>query len=362
MYRPLFFTVLAVALLSAFLFFARNVSTPLTLHISSTLASLHGTEASKNTSPNVQQPPTTSPPAESRAYVTFLATRSDDPSAEDTYFTAVRVLNYQLQYAPATRTNLSIPFVVLVAPFVSAEKRATLTAEGAIVQQVELLKPETDDWLKPGETRFQDQFTKLRLFEQTQYSRILYLDADMLLLRSLDGIWDEPVARQAYSTLPADQSARPENAELDALLPSNYTIVGVSDTGGADHPFPPVPTSRLNGGFFLLQPSTTLFNYYKAVLNTPNLFDSGLMEQSLLNYAHAEDGRMPWHAFESGKWNVNWPRWRDALGGAATLHDKFWDAGNEGWIERKLVERWWRVQGQMEGYWQKHEAGGKKAR
>jgi alpha-N-acetylglucosamine transferase len=361
MRRPLLFTLAAAALLSVVLFLTHNYYTPLTRHIPSSVASLYNNEALQQL-PSTDVSPVIPPPAESRAYATFLATRLDDPNKEDAYFTAVRVLNYQLQYAPTTRTRLSIPFVVLVAPFVSAAKRAVLTAEGATVIPIDLLEPETANWLQPGESRFIDQFTKLRLFEQTQFSRILYVDADMLLLRSLDGIWDEPIARQVHSTLPADPSAGPEAARLDALLPNNYTIVGVSDTGGADHPFPPTVTSQMNGGFFLLRPCTTLFKYYVSILNSPNLFDSGLMEQALLNYAHSASSRMPWHAFEPGKWNVNWPRLRDVEGGTASLHDKFWQAGNANWIERQLVERWWRVQGQMEGFWQSRAIGGEKAR
>jgi alpha-N-acetylglucosamine transferase len=349
MRRQYLFTLLALALLSALLFFTHQFYTPLTRHFSS--FSPHGAQKDGH---DPSQPSPHQVAEERRAYATFLATRLQDPSAEDAYFTAVRVLNYQLQHSPGTRTRLPIPFLVLVAPFVSEEKRAILTAEGAVVLPVELLESEVADWVRPGEERFVDQFTKLRLFEQTQYERILYLDADMLLLRSLDDIWDEPVAREVLPTLSAAPSTRPEAvAQLDALIPDNYTLVGVSDTGGAQHPFPPIITPQMNGGFFLLRPCKQLFAYYVSLLNTPNTFDSALMEQALLNYAHDEGGRMPWQAFEAGKWNVNWPRLRDVEGGAATLHDKFWEAANEKWIERKLVERWWRVQGQMEGYWQK---------
>jgi alpha-N-acetylglucosamine transferase len=296
---------------------------------------------------------------ERRAYATFLSTRISDLSQEDAYFTAVRVLNYQLQHAPATRTNLSIPFIVMVPPHVAMGKRKILADEGAIILPVDNLEPDTVNWVQPGSDRFVDQFTKLRLFEQTQFSRILYLDADMLLMRSLDAIWDEPEAVTVHSTLAvSESSATPDIAALEAMVPSNYTIVGVSDTGGPDHPFPPPTGSMLNGGFFLLRPCQALFEYYKALLNAPNLFDSSLMEQSLLNYAHKQDGRMPWHSFQAGKWNVNWPRWTDVVGGAATLHDKFWQNSNEGWMDRQLLERWWRTQGQMEGYWQEKKKSG----
>ncbi|KAE9965271.1 hypothetical protein BLS_007740 [Venturia inaequalis] len=301
------------------------------------------------------QPPTPSirnqsePIAKNRAYATLLTTRITDPSQEDLYFTAVRVLSYQLLHQPSTRTNLSIPFVVFVTPHVSAEKRATLTDEGAVVVTLELLEPETN-WVNPGEARFIDQFTKLRLFEQMQYEQILYLDADMLLTRSLDAIWDEPEAQLIFETLPGSRSW--SDLRLTGTSPPcTYSIVGVSDTGGSEHTYPPPAGIDMNGGFMLLRPSIPLFEYYVSILNTPNSFQSNLMEQALLNHAHKPDGQMPWKSLEPGKWNVNWPRLKDIQGGAATLHDKFWDGGNEVWIERVLVERWWRVQGQMEGFW-----------
>lgn len=285
--------------------------------------------------------------SEPRAYATFLSTRITDPSEDDAYFTAARVLAYQLLHHKSTKTNLDIPFIVLVAPHVTVEKQKILADEGATVIPVDLLEPDTDtNWIQPGEERFIDQFTKLRLWTLTQYERILYLDADMLLMKSLDEIWDEPVASQTSQTLSSDTDSR-----YGDPLPENYTMVGVSDTGAAVHPFPPLTTSQLNGGFFLLRPSLQLYEYYVKLLNTPYAFDTGLMEQSLLNFAHALEGRMPWVHFPPGKWNVNWPSWQDVEGGAATLHDKFWSAANAAWIDRRLVEMWWRRQGEMEGYW-----------
>ncbi|TID26770.1 Copper-transporting ATPase [Venturia nashicola] len=282
-----------------------------------------------------------------RAYATFLSTRITDPNEDDAYFTAARVLAYQFLRHESTKTNLNIPFIVLVAPHVTAEKQKILADEGATVIPVDLLEPDAEtNWIRPGEERFIDQFTKLRLWTLTQYERILYLDADMLLMKSLDGIWDEPVANQISQTLPSDIESR-----YDDLLPENYTMVGVSDSGAAIHPFPPLMTHQLNGGFFLMRPSLQLYQYYVKLLNTPYSFDSGLMEQSLLNLAHNYRSRMPWVHFPPGKWNVNWPSWRDVEGGAATLHDKFWSAGNAAWIDRRLVEMWWRRQGEMEGFW-----------
>ena len=106
----------------------------------------------------------------------------------------------------------------------------------------------------------------------------------------------------------------------------------------------------------MLQPSQTLFKHYKALLQTEGKFDSGFMEMALLNYAHRHDGAMPWVSLEPGKWNSNWPALRDWEElRSATLHDKFWSKENKDWIERELVEMWWRVQGQMEGFWMRLE-------
>ncbi|KAF1814883.1 nucleotide-diphospho-sugar transferase [Eremomyces bilateralis CBS 781.70] len=299
---------------------------------------------------STQIPLFTAPPVRNGlkvAYASFLSTRVTNESEYDPYFTASRVLAYQLLHHPVTKTRDNIPLLILVPPHVSEHKRKILASEGAQIVPVDLLLPDTP-WLSPATDRYDDQFTKLRLFGLEQYDRILYVDNDMLLTRCLDPIFDEPAVMEVQTT-----GADPASIESDeAPLPSTYLFTGVSDTGGGDHPFPPVEGDDINGGFFLLRPDRALLAYYKSVLNIPNRFPSVFMEQSMLTYAHRRDGNMPWRAFEMGKWNTNWPNEKDVEGGTATLHDKFWDSLNKDWIDRKPVEMWWRMQGQMEGFWQ----------
>lgn len=284
------------------------------------------------------------------AYATFLSTRVTDDDVDDPYFTAARVLAYQLLHAPDTRTQLEIPFLVLVTPAVSTAKRARLRADGATVISVDLLSSSTH-WETPGRDTWVDQFAKLRLFELTAFDRILYLDGDMLLTRPLDGIWLERAAQPR-----ATRRGHPRNLRSDeAPLPETYLLAGIGDIGGADHAFPPPAGGELNGGFFMLKPSRVAFDYYCSVLELPRRFDASMMEQNLLRYAHRRDGNMPWTTFAPGRWNVNWPRLADLRGGVASLHDKFWEEGNKEWIERELVVMWWRVRGEMEGYWQRVE-------
>jgi alpha-N-acetylglucosamine transferase len=287
------------------------------------------------------------------AFATFLSTRIDDATAydEDIYFTATRVLTYQLLYRPETRTRRDIPFLIIVPPHVSKAKRDILSSEGATIIEVPLLNP--DNWTaSPAEPRWIDQFTKLRLFEQTQYDRILYMDTDMLLTKPLDSIFSEDVVATPQWTANDKQAMH----EREASLPETYIIAGTTDNGrpGNFHPAIRTEETQMNGGFWCMQPSTTLFNYYVTLLNYGD-FESSNMEMGLLNYAHRDGGPMPWISLPPGKWSNNWPVLRDVeVLGSATLHDKFWEEGNKDWIDRELVEMWWRVQGQMEGYWLMH--------
>jgi alpha-N-acetylglucosamine transferase len=283
------------------------------------------------------------------AYATFLSSGGNETETEDRYVTATRVLGYQIMHHPDTRSKKNIPLLVLMPPHVPPSVRGKLLSEGIQVVLVDNLLPKS--WnISPSETRWKDQFTKLRLFEMTQYDRIVYMDNDMLLTHSLDGIFGEPEVVTAYHT-----KNKPKNVKEDETeLPSSYLIAGVADNGGPGpgHPVEVTNSSRLNGGFFVLKPCKTLFAYYQSVLEHHDRFDTGFMEMGLLNYAHrVEKGNMPWKTLSPGKWSSNWPTKEDLDRGSATLHDKFWDHGNSGWVDRRLVEMWWRVQGQMEGYW-----------
>ena len=287
-------------------------------------------------------------PASTYAFATFLSTRLANESDHDPYFTATRVLAYQLLHQPETRTRQAIPFVVLVPPHVSETKRKILREDGATVIPVDLIIPPS--WTPhPTEDRWIDQFTKLRLFSFTEYARILYMDSDMLITRRLDDVWNEETVRIPRKT----EDNSPDSTT--SKLPTDYVIAGVTDNErpGRKRPTRITSRSRLNAGFLVFKPDTALFNYYISLLEQPEpVFDQSFMEMGLLNYAHRSDGPMPWVALPPGQYSNNWPQMVDVEMGSATLHDKFWVSANKDWIDRELVEMWWRVQGRMEGYWQ----------
>ncbi|KAG9998527.1 nucleotide-diphospho-sugar transferase, partial [Aureobasidium melanogenum] len=303
-----------------------------------TRPSLHG---SKKVTPNV-------------AFVTFLGafTGGIDPTKpenddDDGYYVSTRVLGYQLMHSLTAGTNASIPFVVIVTDETHPRKRARLEKDGAIVIEVERISP---GWAIPGDPRWKDMMTKLRLFELTQYSKICYIDSDHLVTERLDGIfYDEATITQHTSQEPNNQK------DDEGAMPRTYMMAAHADYWGYDHPYPP-PTdgTYMNFGFAVFTPSIALFKYYLSVLAVPGRFDMGMQEQSLINYAHRRDGNMPWKPLWHG-WNVNWPTERDWKAGAKSFHAKYWDTDPS---HDKLLKAIWREQrAEMEGFYRGRDGG-----
>ncbi|QDS76417.1 hypothetical protein FKW77_004128 [Venturia effusa] len=281
------------------------------------------------------------------AIATFLTGQSSSRNDEkdDGYFIATRILAYQLLHANETRCHdRSIPFIVMVTSTVSRRKREQLVKDGATVRLVEDIPLRW--WIKTGVTRWMDQFTKLRLLEMTEYDRVLFIDADTLITRPVDGIFHDANIRAPYPT----QFQRKESIKSDemALLPAEYVFAARSDnalTGERDHPFPPLPTTVFSAGFWVAAPSPAMFQYLLSVMNHYRRFDPHTMEQSLLNYAFRRDGPMPWVELDY-QWSSTWPSEKDVEGNVASLHEKFWRTGPE-----RLREKWQDARRDMEAYY-----------
>ncbi|EPS41653.1 hypothetical protein H072_4442 [Dactylellina haptotyla CBS 200.50] len=292
-------------------------------------------------------------PSSRVAYATFLAENTkrssdSDKDDDDMYFVAARVLAYQLLHDPDTRSNRSIPFIVLVTAAVSESKRRTLESDGATVIFAEDVT--LPFWVKTGVTRWKDQFTKLRLFELVEYERIVFIDADTLLTRCMDGIFDDPAVKNPSDTL--SDTRKGEIKSDEGHLPRNYVFSTRPDNalnGERSHPFPPIEGDIFSAGFWVAAPSFELFDHYYSVMNHWRRFNPHTMEQSLLNYAHRIDGAMPWGRLDY-KWSATWPNHDDLKGGVASLHEKFWSAGEEDmrrlWYDtREKMEKYWSSQG-----------------
>lgn len=288
-------------------------------------------------------------PGSKVAFATFLAENTkrksdNERDDEDWYYVASRLLAYQLLHDPDTRTNRPIPFIVLVTSAVSESKRERLRKDGAIIVPAEDVT--LPFWVKTGVTRWKDQFTKLRLLELVEFERIAFIDADTLITRCLDGLFDDPTVAKASRTL--FDSRKGEIKSDEAPLPEKYVFSTRPDNalaGERSHPFPPVEGNVFSAGFWVAAPSFELFDYYYSVMNHWRRFDPHTMEQSLMNYAHRMDGPMPWGRLDY-HWSATWPNQADVAGGVASLHEKFWTAG-----EKTTRQLWFDAKLKMEKYW-----------
>lgn len=283
---------------------------------------------------------------ESLAYMTFLvgteSDLTDSDISHDNYFEAARLLGYQLLHNNNTKTRLDIPFVVLVTPDVSEEKRARLVKDGATVIPVEILDP--GPWLHAVVHRWRDVVTKLRAWELTQYSRVLFLDGDIVINRCLDDLFLDPAAQ--FRPVAADGFK--ETAGEDTLK-ADYVLASLPETK-KDHDNPPHEDQYrrpdyLTAGFFMFSPSIEMFNFYVSLTVEEGHFDGSYPEQNLLNYAHRLNGTVPWQRLEP-LWNVNFPTMQDKANGVASMHEKWWSKE----LPVDLHDYLWRLRWQMEGF------------
>jgi alpha-N-acetylglucosamine transferase len=277
------------------------------------------------------------------AIATFLTENTYQKQVpEDYYFAATRILTYQILHDPSTKcARAEIPFLVLVTDDVSQQKRERLKRDGAQVVPVEDIP--LNWWIRTGVTRWKDQFTKLRLLEMTQYDRVLFIDADTILTRPVDGIFED--MQTPSSSLLLD---RPDQVRGDEQQPPAQYVFGArSDNalvGERNHTVPPPPTEVFSAGFWMAAPSPELFDYLLSVMGHYRRFDPTTMEQSLLNYAFRRDGTMPWQELDY-RWSATWPSSKDLEGGVASLHEKLWMTGPD-----ELRGLWWSLKERMEEF------------
>ncbi|KAJ5930539.1 nucleotide-diphospho-sugar transferase [Penicillium verhagenii] len=278
------------------------------------------------------------------AYATIITGEGDPeyPDVEEPYLWATRLLTFQLLHNPRTRGNSSdIPLLVLVTPEIPQSHRDILTNDGATVLPVESLQRE---WIHPKWGRWSDVLAKLNLWRLEEYDKIAFLDADSVVFRPIDGIFNLSSTDILPSTNGTNETVianlPPDTARK---MPHEYMLAGIHDLWVEQYNEPPPEelfyesNNYLNAGFFVLHPSISVYDYYVALLDTPNQFSSAYPEQNLLNFAHRTDGPMPWKELGHG-WNSKFGRETDYNNGLRTIHQKWWRASYERFLDDRVTE------------------------
>ncbi|KAF2739797.1 nucleotide-diphospho-sugar transferase, partial [Polyplosphaeria fusca] len=243
---------------------------------------------------------------------------------EDPYFVSVRLLNYQIKHAEQTKTRLdSVPFLVLVLPGVAGAQIELLEDEGARIIHIEPLElPDAFDKNFIENSRFRDVLSKLRLWQLTDFDKIVYLDADSFLLQNLDDLFTDPVSSGMMTTRPSNGTS------YSVEPPRQYLMAASADTYGDQTEWEQAGhVNYLCACFMLYAPSQSMFDYYMSVLTGPDApRDAAYPEQDLLIHVHRQDGPMPWRRIPIA-WSANDGEMADELallGGVKSLHVKGW--------------------------------------
>ncbi|KAK4765200.1 hypothetical protein SAY86_026290 [Trapa natans] len=114
-----------------------------------------------------------------RAYVTFLAGNGD-------YVKGVVGLAKGLRKAKS-----AYPLVVAMLPDVPEEHREMLKAQGCIVREIEPIYP-PENQIQFAMAYYVINYSKLRIWNFEEYSKMVYLDADIQVYDNIDHLFDEP--------------------------------------------------------------------------------------------------------------------------------------------------------------------------
>ncbi|WP_323176044.1 glycosyltransferase family 8 protein [Pantoea ananatis] len=221
------------------------------------------------------------------------------------YLVGVKALRRSL-----TQSQTRWPLVVMATAAIDEQDCAILEEEGCIIQHVEGLYPHSDLNPQYASERFGEVWTKLRAWQLTDYQRVVFLDADMLVLQNMDELFSLDLGGHA---LAACHACRCNQNQIEAY-PDSWQPEFCHYTWQEREESPPAHVDYyLNGGFLVLEPDNAVFEKLEArIAAIEDLSQYAFSEQDLLN-----------EAFE-GQW-LPLSYVYNALKTLRFQHDKLWE-------------------------------------
>lgn len=174
------------------------------------------------------------------AWVTLLT--------QPNYLVGVRTLRASL-----ADSGSKAPLVVMVTDGIDEETRGLLRNDGCIVREVAPLRPAGGSAHSYANSRFAEVWTKLAVWGLTDFERVVFLDADMLVTQNMDELFSLELAE---GTIAACHACRCNPNRIPSY-PQSWTPDNCFYTHcrGRDHVTEPGATDNyLNGGFLVLSP------------------------------------------------------------------------------------------------------------
>ncbi|XP_075504763.1 galactinol synthase 1-like [Primulina tabacum] len=198
-----------------------------------------------------------------RAYVTFLAGNGD-------YVKGVVGLAKGLR-----KVKSSYPLVVAILPDVPEEHREILKEQGCIVKEIEPIYP-PENQIQFAMAYYVINYSKLRIWNFKEYSKMVYLDADIQVYDNIDHLFDAP---DGYFYAVMDCFCEKTWSHSKQYSIGYCQQVPNKVTWPAEMGSP--PPLYFNAGMFVFEPSQTTYdNLLETLRITP---PTSFAEQDFLN-------------------------------------------------------------------------------
>ncbi|KAF2208576.1 glycosyltransferase family 8 protein [Cercospora zeae-maydis SCOH1-5] len=238
-------------------------------------------------------------------YATHITTPGG--SLNDPYFLAAQQLIYRVLWDMRSGTA-QFPFTAFVAPHITEEQRSVLAAAGAIVRELDPIEWHPD---KDTQGRWQYNFARLNLWRQTDFSKILYLDADAFPVQKLDSLLETPTRSCKRDLLPLEDQASGEE-----ICP--YTFMAAQQNLFAEA----ADVMELNTGVMIIQPNLAMHRRLTRELTTNKNWDTSMADKAFLSEMFKPSGPFPF-AQLARDYNGFFPGPLDE-GKFKVVHEKLW--------------------------------------
>ncbi|MBP2198296.1 glycosyltransferase family 8 protein [Pantoea cypripedii] len=236
------------------------------------------------------------------------------------YLVGVKALHRSLQ-----KSATQWPLIVMVTDTIDVATREALQTDGCVLHPVTPLTPRADLDQHYASAQFGEVWSKLRAWELTGCERVVFLDADMLVLRNMDELFTLDLGDHALAACHACRC----NPNQIASYPASWQPENCHYTWQERHqPAPPELDRYLNGGFLVLKPDMAVFQQLQdKVAAIDDLRRYPFSEQDLLNEVFA------------GRW-LPLPYIYNALKTLPFQHPKMWQSEEVKNLHYILAKPW----------------------
>ncbi len=240
----------------------------------------------------------------------------DKPCAWVTLLTQPGYLPGVLALARSLKKQESIaPLVVMVTPNIEPDLHHQLTQAGCLIHPVNAIGPDPSLVQNYANARFAEVWAKLAVWQLEEYRQLVFLDADMLIIRNMDELltMELPDNGRGIAACHACRCNPRQLAEYPAdWRPQNCYYSYCDSPEMVASPAPPFE-NYLNGGLLVLQPGRDVYqDMMVQIAKVRDLSAYVFAEQDFLN--HYFRGR--WQPLHYGY---------NALKTLAHQHPKMWD-------------------------------------